>query len=55
MIFRGIAASVRLPGDAEEFDLLELVGRQCCVVIRHNKIEGQAELRANIVAVLCRR
>jgi hypothetical protein len=38
-----------------EFDLLELVGLQCCVVIEHNKIDGQAELRATIVAVLSRR
>jgi hypothetical protein len=40
---------------AEEFDLLELVSVQCCVVIQHNKIDGQAELRATIVAVLSKR
>jgi hypothetical protein len=37
-----------------EFDLLEFVGVQCCVVIQHNKIDGQAELRAKIMAVLNR-
>jgi hypothetical protein len=39
----------------EDFDLLELVGVRCCVVIQHNKIEGQPELRANVMAVLTRR
>jgi hypothetical protein len=39
----------------EEFDLLELVGAQCCVVIQHNNIDGQAELQATIVAVLSKR
>jgi uncharacterized protein YwgA len=39
----------------EEFDLLELVGRQCCVVIQHNKMDGQAELRATIAAILSKR
>jgi hypothetical protein len=39
----------------EEFDFLELVGAPCCVVIQHNNIEGQAEPRANVMAVLTRR
>lgn len=36
----------------EEFDLLELVGAQCCVVLQHNKMDGEAELRATIMAIL---
>jgi hypothetical protein len=39
----------------EEFDLLELVGGQCCVVLQHNKMDGEAELRATIMAILSKR
>jgi hypothetical protein len=39
----------------EEFDFLELVGAECCVVIQHNKIDGKAELRATIAAILSKR
>jgi hypothetical protein len=41
--------------DATEFDLLELVGIQCLVLIRHEKMDGHAEGRATIAAILSRR
>ena len=40
---------------AEEFDLSELVGVQCCVLIQHAEMDGRnAEGRATIVAVSSR-
>jgi len=49
-----VLKSLRI-SNGEEFDLLELMGVRCRVVIQHNNIEGQAEPRANVMAVLTRR